>query len=506
MLIGDTTTAVRFICSGLAWYAVRTDSTDIIARNVQYLKLLTLHGFYRVPGFVLTDLVQLLQHGYDAGFLSDQRSSQQQSVDYTEDLDLSTLAIDSRIALLRNKLLANEKYRVLHMRYEREFLGRLLQLPRFYELIEIVQTSGQREQRISRLLIILAEALQNIFPDNFQLNPIVLRDMVSDVSMDEIADDSQQQLIAEWMERFLDNVAKKVVWGDLIKEQDIFELIHLESLDTEHARLGCRQIIELESALSDLSLTRIQVNEPESEQETRYVDHTYVPSGGVAELTNRGSIENLVASELLYIDENHEGINLFDMRYIEGELLYYMRDEGVLLRKRRILYFILDLDTSLQVKPINYDYQISIWAQALLLRIYTDMARIFENDSLHANFQYIVNANNRTYLEKEAGLLKIMLLDDIQHGRVEFNIAPGTDFDFSEHSNRKPYVIVLSEKQERYWEKRFKQDLPGVQLNLVQLTINPKHTGQSSFYIDPEAITEQSMQNLRQEVIQQLLA
>ena len=43
------------------------------------------------------------------------------------------------------------------------------------------------------------------------------------------------------------------------------------------------------------------------------------PTGGFAALTNAGSPENLVASELVYMDDGSD-IDLFDVRFAEGEL------------------------------------------------------------------------------------------------------------------------------------------------------------------------------------------
>ena len=51
------------------------------------------------------------------------------------------------------------------------------------------------------------------------------------------------------------------------------------------------------------------------------------PVGGISELSNRGNMENLLRSELLYTEVDSE-VDLFEVRYLERELLYYQRDSN----------------------------------------------------------------------------------------------------------------------------------------------------------------------------------
>jgi len=78
--------------------------------------------------------------------------------------------------------------------------------------------------------------------------------------------------------------------------------------------------------------------------ETAFTDGTTYPTGGFSGLTNQGTLENLLTSELAYMDDISGSISLFDMRYVDGELLYYLRDEGTMRRRRRTIHFIIDPD------------------------------------------------------------------------------------------------------------------------------------------------------------------
>lgn len=118
---------------------------------------------------------------------------------------------------------------------------------------------------------------------------------------------------------------------------------HLPALASRAQRVAVEQVLEAATAF-DLELPRAV--RPRSR--TGFVvsdtdDEARYPAGGFAALTTSGSPENLVASELVYMEEG-TGIDLFAVRYAEGELLYYTRDEAVYTRQRRTIHVALGPD------------------------------------------------------------------------------------------------------------------------------------------------------------------
>jgi hypothetical protein len=78
-----------------------------------------------------------------------------------------------------------------------------------------------------------------------------------------------------------------------------------------------------------LSLRRRAREVPVDAEES---DH--YPAGGFDAISTRGSFENLVRTEVAYVGEGCAepgGVDLFDVRFVEGELLFYTRDESPLL-------------------------------------------------------------------------------------------------------------------------------------------------------------------------------
>jgi hypothetical protein len=91
-------------------------------------------------------------------------------------------------------------------------------------------------------------------------------------------------------------------------------------------------------------------------RETRLAADATYPAGGFASITpggaTTGNIENLVTSELAYMEDG-AAIDSFALRYLEGELLLYTRDDSVLRRHRHVIGVVIagDLDGARIVDP-----------------------------------------------------------------------------------------------------------------------------------------------------------
>ena len=77
------------------------------------------------------------------------------------------------------------------------------------------------------------------------------------------------------------------------------------------------------------------------------------------------------------------------MRYIEGELLYYKRDSGLLRRKRRLVNIIFDLCDIFAHKAMGYDWQFSVLVQGLALRIIEDLFHILHSIAICRRMQAV---------------------------------------------------------------------------------------------------------------------
>jgi hypothetical protein len=154
------------------------------------------------------------------------------------------------------------------------------------------------------------------------------------------------------MAGYRDLIANARRRGSLISEAEVFLMEHLDALGDLTQRIAIAQIIEVTDALTQAMPRRLKPNAQAelARVPTELTATDNYPTGGFSALSTSGSIENLVSSELIYMEDAVEGrdlpdrlpdIDLFDVRFAEGELLYYTRDESVFVRGHRVVSFVL---------------------------------------------------------------------------------------------------------------------------------------------------------------------
>ncbi|MCB9642603.1 MAG: hypothetical protein H6728_05960 [Myxococcales bacterium] len=426
--------AQDFLCASLHYSALADDLLQASYQSaLAWYRHLAGQGHYHLPFFLVVDLGVLLQEGYHVRFASLKKFHQWP-----------------------------EEQRTLRLRYENEFLSRILQETRVQSALELLQVSKNKGLHL-RLMELLWRTLAPLAPRDVLLHPTQLRNLAFSLVSPEQAEHAEQQLFealpdlptfSAWLTTFLDRVSQKLRWSELLREEDIFELEHWEQLDNESLRIGCRQLIEIERRLGELDLRSLPVQDESADSETAFVDETYYPTGGISEITTRGAFENLVLSELIYI-ESKEEIDLFDVRFVEGELLFYTRDAGQLRRKRRTIHLILDLDEMFSLKSSGYDYQFSILALGLFVRLIRDLTAYFEQDALQFHIHCLHGRLEPEPFAQDLDLLRLLLSDELQHGWAHLHLAQDLALADCIDTTRKVYAIALTHKRAQLWEERF---------------------------------------------------
>ena len=133
---------------------------------------------------------------------------------------------------------------------------------------------------------------------------------------------------------------------ELLGPADVFLLTWMERLRSLEARVALEQ---LASVVASVELPRqVRSTRKRGAARSRVEEESAYPVGGFSSISTSGAIENLVTSELAYMSEgpgDSDTVDLFDLRWAEGELLYYSRDEGTYHRERRAV--LVELDPSL---------------------------------------------------------------------------------------------------------------------------------------------------------------
>lgn len=124
---------------------------------------------------------------------------------------------------------------------------------------------------------------------------------------------------------------------------DVAVIERLPALPSAGDRLALRQVIDASEALCAGLPRRMRSTGRRGHVSTNLDDESAYPVGGFSAISTRGSPENLLPSELAGMEDD-DGPDLFDVRWAEGELLHYTRDESQFVRTRRRIAIALSAD------------------------------------------------------------------------------------------------------------------------------------------------------------------
>jgi hypothetical protein len=115
--------------------------------------------------------------------------------------------------------------------------------------------------------------------------------------------------------------------------------------------------------------------------------------------------------------ETDERPDLFDIKFLRDELLYYARDENQFLRRRRTFVFVLHPDlVATRFKDPELPYQRGVLLLALIVLLVRRLAELLSADALQFK---IIFVNDADPLTPERELLRTLLPEGIANGTVE---------------------------------------------------------------------------------------
>jgi hypothetical protein len=205
---------------------------------------------------------------------------------------------------------------------------------------------------------------------------------------------------------------------DILGPEDVSQLERGTALKPEGEQLAERQVLRAAHLLEEsLPRHRLRPRAHRGDVSTRILDEDAYPVGGFSSLATRGSIESLLHSQLAYMESDRRP-DLFDIKFLRDELLYYARDENQFRRRRRSFVFVLypDLDQT-RFKDRGLDYQRGVLLLALLCAIVRKLADWLSADALSFRFLFVVEGVNDP-LRAERDLLASLLMEEIANGSV----------------------------------------------------------------------------------------
>lgn len=216
--------------------------------------------------------------------------------------------------------------------------------------------------------------------------------------------------------------------GRLFRPEDLWEIAHLPDLPNDSTRLALREINGLAARVGPVPPSvALAVRHTAREVPVEAEDSDHYPAGGFDAISTRGTFENLVRTEVSYVGEGaveEGGVDLFDVRFAENELLFYTRDESPLLDARHDLTAVIDFPSEQRHKQPALASQTLVLVEATILALQADLLRVFGPSGSRVRIVWrCEGGDDRDAATEERALLALTLAAEIAHRRVELGLA-----------------------------------------------------------------------------------
>tara|TARA_R110002096_G_scaffold42143_2_gene113521 strand:- start:45646 stop:47121 length:1476 start_codon:yes stop_codon:yes gene_type:complete len=215
----------------------------------------------------------------------------------------------------------------------------------------------------------------------------------------------------------------------LLDGADVFLVENVEVLGELTQRLFIEQLAEVEARFRAGLPKRLKARRKplQGKVSTSLAAEEEYPAGGFSSISTSGSLENLVISELIYMEDDaasaEQNVDLFDLRYAEGELLYYTRDDAVFLRDHRVIQFVFEPSlVHARTKDEHMSWQRLVVALGLVACAIERLSDWLGDSGLLIRLAFVED-EGRSPLDSERGVLSLLAKDWIERGMVEVTSA-----------------------------------------------------------------------------------
>jgi hypothetical protein len=208
--------------------------------------------------------------------------------------------------------------------------------------------------------------------------------------------------------------------ADVLGPEDIFELEHGTALAELGQRVALRQVLQTAARLeAGLPRHRPRLRSTRREVPTQVPDEDVYPVGGFASISTRGTIESLLHSQLAFMEPATAARpDLFDVKFVRDELLYYSRDENQFLRLRRTFVVVLTPDlVAARFKDVDLPTQRIVLTLALLVVAVRRLTDWLSSDALVFDVLFVADGETQP-LDQEESLMGLLLREAIANGTV----------------------------------------------------------------------------------------
>jgi hypothetical protein len=311
--------------------------------------------------------------------------------------------------------------------YEDHVLGKLYADWSFARGAEALRRYEGRD-RARGLAFVLSRFQDRSDFDGVHFSPGVLKGLLEAPPEDLLRqgwESLRQDGVHELNERLMQSlVAAARRTAEVLGPDDVAAVEAGDALADEGEQVARRQVRQAAAAL-EAALPRHGPRPRGGPRETptHLLDEDSYPVGGFSSISTRGSVESLLHSQLAYM-ETEERPDLFDMKFLRDELLYYSRDENQFFRRRRTFVFVLYPDlTATRFKDAELPYQRGVLLLALMTTAMRKLTEWLSADALAFEVLFAVDGEERP-LAPELALLTTLLRDPIADRAVILEHLP----------------------------------------------------------------------------------
>jgi len=305
--------------------------------------------------------------------------------------------------------------------YEDDVLMRLASTPRFDDVLAAFAHLGPALKPTAIALVVGAVCKRSSFA-GLSVSPATLRRALARPREErdaagklELRDSTS---IADWIADAYTRLARGARQSrSLVDDGEVFSIDHLEVLGSMSRRLAAEHINAAATAITGRLPRRLPAKrEQRGIKDTQLADDTVYPAGGFTAITSSStaSIENLVTSELVYMEDGPDVVDLFTLRYVEGELLYYTRDDSVFRRHKHVIVFALGPDlTEARVKDADVPWQRLVLSLGMLVAAIRWLTEQLGHEALTVHLAFPPRI-----LAAERELVELLLEGEVKSGTV----------------------------------------------------------------------------------------
>jgi hypothetical protein len=312
--------------------------------------------------------------------------------------------------------------------YEDDVLGKLFADSAFERAADALRPYQGRD-RIKGFAFLVQQMRQRVGFPGVLLSPATVK-LLRDADPEELLREGRQDIAENGPMPMLVEVYTQMILDfrnapSVVGREDIFELERRTAIAQFGQRVALRQVLHA-SQVFDAVVPDRKPRAASRRQEiaTRIPEEDTYPVGGFSSISTRGSIESLLHSQLAFM-ETDDRPDLFDIKFVRDELLYYSRDENRFLRRRRTFVFALYADLKqARYKDADLPYQRIILLLALLHSATKKLIDWLGTDSLVFEF-FLIDDQGGT-LGAEQDLLEVLFAEQIENSAVTIGSMAGT--------------------------------------------------------------------------------